>query len=71
MENNVYSLRYNCLELDAFLPSMLVCFECLVFGFFLLAVICCALMGINVIKALKLLMFLIEDANVRQMKIIC
>lgn len=50
---------------------MLVCFECLVFGFFLLTVICCALMGINVIKALKLLMFLIEDANVRQMKIIC
>lgn len=34
MENNVYSLRYNCLGLDAFLPSMLVCFECLVFGFF-------------------------------------
>lgn len=51
MENNVCSLRYNCLELDAFLPSMMVFFECLLFRFFfLVAVVCYALMGMNVIK---------------------
>lgn len=60
MENNVYSLRYNCLELDAFLSSMLASFEFLLFRFFfLIAVICYALMGMNGIKGLKLLMFLI------------
>lgn len=60
MENNVYSLGYNCSELDVFLPSMLFFSERFLFRFFfLVAVTCYALMGMNVIKGLKLLMFLI------------